>query len=248
MITYEHVKLLVEIVAFVSLTGALYLLIALRGVLKDILGTSTIRGVYIGGIIFWFGYLINVLNDVLTLRFLKILDDIVVAIGMVVIAYSTIWVKRQIVTRVKPRVVLEGESGLQSGAYLTKPMHPPDLLRLLSGKKLFAVTRSPQIYESLNVPYIWITNIDHPKAISPTRLAPLLHAIVKGADDNTFVILDGLHYLIVQNGFEATIKFLVSLKDALSEKSAGILLIVDPETLEKRHLAILEREFKWILR
>ncbi|NJD99813.1 DUF835 domain-containing protein [Thermococcus sp. LS1] len=248
MITYEHVELAAEIVALVSLTGAVYLLVTLRGVLREFLGVSVVRGIFFGVLIFWSGYLINVLNNVFPLELLKILDDVIVAIGMGIIALSAVGVKRQIVMRVKPRVILDGEPGLPSGAYLVKPTSPQGLLRLLLGKKIFAVTRRPQIYEPLGVPYIWITNVDHPKAISPTRLAPLLHTIIESADNDTFVIFDGLNYLILQNGFESTIKFLMSLKDVLLEKGAGIVLIVDPETLEKKHIAILEREFKWILK
>ncbi|NJE41729.1 DUF835 domain-containing protein [Thermococcus sp. GR6] len=248
MITYEHVKLAAEIVAFVSITGVAYLLVTIRRMLREFLGISVVRGIFLGVLIFWSGYLINVLNDIFPLELLKILDDVIVTIGIGIIALSAVRVRKQIVMHVKPRVVLDGESGLQRGAYLVKPTSPQMILRLLSGKKVLVVTRRPQIYEPLGVPYIWITNVDHPKAISPTRLAPLLHTIIESADKDTFVIFDGLNYLILQNGFESTIKFLMSLKDVLLEKGAGIVLIVDPETLEKKHIAILEREFKWILK
>ncbi|ACJ16529.1 Hypothetical protein TON_1041 [Thermococcus onnurineus NA1] len=248
MITYEHVKLVAEIVAFVSLTGVAYLLISIRRVLREFLGISVVRGIFLGVLIFWSGYLINVLNDIFPLELLKILDDVIATIGIGIIALSAVRVRKQIVMHVKPRVVLDGESGLHRGAYLVKPTSPQMILGLLSGKKVLVVTRRPQLYESLGVPYIWITNVDHPKAISPTRLAPLLHTIIESADKDTFVIFDGLNYLILQNGFESTIKFLMSLKDVLLEKGAGIVLIVDPETLEKKHIAMLEREFKWILK
>ncbi|WP_157726709.1 DUF835 domain-containing protein [Thermococcus sp. P6] len=246
MITYEGIKLAAELVAFASITAVVYLIFPLRKVIKEVLGGSTVRMVYVGVIVFWSGYLVNVLNDVFPLEFMKVLDDVIVAIGMVIITVSMVGIKKEITAHVKPEVVLNGTSGVETGAYLIKPLPLQRILGLIPGKRVLAITRDPQPYEEAGVPHIWLTNMDHPRAISPTSLAPLLHAVKNSADDNTFVILDGLHYLIVQNGFESTLKFLLSLKDILLQKGAGIMLIVDPGTLEKRQLAILEREFKWM--
>lgn len=246
MVTYEGIKLAAEVVAFASITGIVYVLSTFRAMIRELLGTSTARWIWAGVLIFWLGYLTNVLNDVFPFEFMKVLDDVIVAIGMVVMAFSLVGVSRQIRMGVEPSVVLNGESKLQRGAYMVKPASPGRILSLLSGKKVLAVTRSPHAYEVLNVPYIWITNLDHPRAISPTRLAPLLHSVINSVDEDAFVVLDGIDYLVLHNGFEPTFKFLLSLKDALLERGAGVLLVVDPEALEKRQLAMLEREFSWI--
>jgi len=246
MITYEQIKLAAEIIAFVSITGILYLMYLLRRMLRELLGVQTFRGIAAGALIVWLGYMTNVLNDVFPTEFMKVIDDVIVTAGIIIMFLSTVKIGKQVLTSVRPRVVLNGESGIQPGAYLLKPTSPQMIIKNLSGKKVLAVTRTAQAYESLGIPYLWITNVEHPKAMSPTSLAPLMHTILENADENTFVIFDGLEYLILQNGFQTTLKFLVSLKDALLAKGAGIVLVIDPETLEKKQLAIIEREFKWM--
>lgn len=39
--------------------------------------------------------------------------------------------------------------------------------------------------------------------------------IIERADESTAIIIEGLEYLILENGFESVFKFLTSLKDNL---------------------------------
>ncbi len=137
MVTYEGIKLAAEVVAFASITGGVvYVLSTFRAMIRELLGTSTARWIWAGGVlIFWLGYLTNVLNDVFPFEFMKVLDDVIVAIGMVVMAFSLVGgVRRQIrMGGVEPSVVLNGESKLQRGAYMVKPASPPG--RILSSSR-----------------------------------------------------------------------------------------------------------------
>jgi hypothetical protein len=60
------------------------------------------------------------------------------------------------------------------------------------------------------------------------------------------LIIDGVEYLILENGFEPVFRFLVNLKDQILLKDSILVLIVDERVLEEKHAFLLQREFKKI--
>ncbi len=244
MITYQHIKLAAEIVAFLSLSTAVYVALTLRSALRELLSKRELDLITAGILVFWAGYLVNVLNDVIVTDFMKVADDVLVAIGMFILAVAAGGVGRRIKLRIEPKMVQGNGSGLLVDSYIALNLSARSILNLLAGKKVIAVTRYPEKWKRFGIPTIWLTNVEHPEGVSPTRLAPLLHYIIKSADENTFVILDSLDYLILHNGKEASLKFLLSLKDYLIDRGAGLILMVDPATIDKPLLQVLLREFE----
>jgi hypothetical protein len=104
-----------------------------------------------------------------------------------------------------------------------------------------------------NALVFWITRVvegeilDSPKvyAISPTKIDILIHLIAGAIEKNyRLVVVDAVEYLIVENGFEQTFKFLLNVKDRVIIKGGAMILIVSEEALNERQVRILEREFK----
>jgi len=242
-LSYGTVKLLAEVVAFATLTLALMLAYSLRDVVVGYVDRKTLRGVFIGMFVFWMGYLENVFNDVYTTELTKVLDDVLVALGMIIILVTAFQMERQI-RAVKPKVVTSGPVSLRPGAYITGLVALPTLLQLLRGRRLLAITRHPRPYEEHGIPYVWVSNVPAENAVRPTQLAPLLHRVLSSVDENTFIIVDGLEYLVLNNGFEPVMKFLMNLKDNLLTRNAGMVVIVDPKTLDERQMNMLMREFE----
>ena len=238
---YQTIKLLAEVVAFITLTSAFVLAYSLRDILKDYVDRKTLTGVFIGIFIFWLGYLENVFNELYKTELTKVLDDVLVAGGMMVILVTAFMMGKQI-RAVKPKIVRRGPAFLQPRAYITEPISIKSLLQLLQGRQILAITRHPKPYEEVGIPYIWISNVAGENAVRPTELAPLLHKVLSNANDNTFIIVDGLEYLILNNGFEPVMKFLMSLKDNLLTRNAGMVVIVDSRTLDERQMTMLRRE------
>ncbi|WP_297480721.1 DUF835 domain-containing protein [Thermococcus sp.] len=58
------------------------------------------------------------------------------------------------------------------------------------------------------------------------------------------MLLDGVEYLILNNGFEPVMKFLLNLKDNLIARNAGIIISIDPKALDEKYVNMLMREFK----
>ena len=239
---FQVIKLFAEVIALMTLTLVLILLYSLHDVMVDYFDKRTLTGIFTGIFIFWLGYFENVLNDIYNTPLTKILDDVLIASGMVVILTTTFLMKKQI-RAVKPKVVINGKSLLSPDAYITESLIR-SILPLLRGRRILAITRHPQVYKEHGVPYIWISNVPAENAVRPTELAPILHKVLSSVDENTFVIVDGLEYLILNNGFEPVMKFLLALKDNLLTKNAGIVVTIDPKTIDKKQLNILKREFK----
>ncbi|AEH25229.1 DUF835 domain-containing protein [Pyrococcus yayanosii] len=137
------------------------------------------------------------------------------------------------------------EREFSKAAYLGKT--PQDALRLFNDStKILAITRSPDLYEGLDgVKIVWVTGAGE-KGIPPTALHVLGDLAIRFAteNENAAVIVDCVEYLILYNGFNAVFKFLVNLKDNLLLRGAKLVIVVNPETLGKRELALLRKEFE----
>lgn len=93
----------------------------------------------------------------------------------------------------------------------------------------------------------WLTKAEREDAIHPTRLPFLTYNIVEfisGGNQKRFVFLDGIEYLILENGFESIYKFLTSLKDYAILYDAVILVPIDPDVYDLKEYNLLLREFE----
>lgn len=94
--------------------------------------------------------------------------------------------------------------------------------------------------------FIWLSYEQTESSIDPSdleKLEFLIHEFVtshKGA----IVLLDGIEYLILQNSFENTLKFLQSSNDLIILNKAMLIIPLDPTSLEKKELSLLERELE----
>jgi len=246
MPTYELVRLVTEVLAFVSVTAVLCIVVILRDLLKRLFGNALVRGILAGFAVFWVGSVLNVVSLFFPTGLLEAMDGLFTGVGMLILASLAFGLKRDIEMRISPRMVRSGRPQIHPGAYMVRPASFDRLIPLLSGRRLMAVARTPEKYETLGIPCIWLTNVEAPNAVSPTRLAPLFHMLINNVEKGAFVLLEGIEYLLLQNGRDATLKFLLSLKDQLLERGAGIVLVVDEGVIDGHVLRFLEREFEWL--
>ncbi|WP_048150034.1 DUF835 domain-containing protein [Thermococcus sp. AM4] len=246
-VSYAHIKLLAEVIAFSVLTITVVMAMRIRKRLGASLGEREINNMMVGFLIFWSGYLVNVLNDIITTEFMKVFDDVLVAVGLAWILVTVRPIYGKLRLKSVPSKVFEGTKVLRSGGYLFNASIPLQrLLQLLGGWKLLAVARNAERFNEFGIPTLWITKVGGENRIEPTRLAPLMHYLIERTDESTAVILEGVEYLILENGFETVFKFLTSLKDNVLSKKALLVLILDPRTFDERELKLLEREFSWL--
>ncbi|MDW5561687.1 MAG: DnaA/Hda family protein [Methanomassiliicoccus sp.] len=93
----------------------------------------------------------------------------------------------------------------------------------------------------------WLT--EHESRGSRT-VTPSLEKLMMLAEDHihregqSVVLLDDLHYLISNAGFEGVIRFIRSLVDEVSERQSVFMVSVSPESLKVQERSVLEREME----
>lgn len=96
---------------------------------------------------------------------------------------------------------------------------------------------------------IWLTNLVGRRCVNPTHLSSVLNALTRFLDGNRrgLVLLDGVEYLITNNGFDQVLKFINKIEDMIITSGITVLVTVDPRTLDAQNLALIERGAETIL-
>lgn len=94
---------------------------------------------------------------------------------------------------------------------------------------------------------LWLSQVEgHETSIEPTNLPRLTHFVTQFIRDAplSFVLLVGLEYLVVHNGFDKMLKHLHMINDQVMTHNSRFLVVVDPKTMEPKELSLLEREMR----
>lgn len=108
--------------------------------------------------------------------------------------------------------------------------------------------RLQQIY-NLDCPIQWIAKSTKASGgvivLEPTRLMRIHNVISEfiRANPGAVVLLDGLEYLITENGFGPVMKAVQLTNEEVAMTGSCLIVPVDPRALETTQLGFLEREF-----
>ena len=94
--------------------------------------------------------------------------------------------------------------------------------------------------------YIWLTRVEHKKAVSPSSLHVLSGKVIAFIRENpgSVVYIEGIEYMLFYSDFKAVAKFLFSIRDVAMMEDAHILLLANEDTLTPEQMAILKKEFE----
>ncbi|AMQ18443.1 DUF835 domain-containing protein [Thermococcus peptonophilus] len=156
-----------------------------------------------------------------------------------------------------PVVEIEGElEEMSPGVYIIPPSSGLTLLsKLITGRAPLIITRTmpENVRKILNleeVPVLWLTTAEcGDGCVNPRRLEYLLHTLVtfmKRKETLKLIYLDGLEYLILENGFIPVYKFLSTLKDYALINNTVILVPVEKASLNEREWNLFRREFEFL--
>ena len=102
-------------------------------------------------------------------------------------------------------------------------------------------------YHLPDVTVLWLSQIEKEgTSIEPTNLPRLTHTITEYIKQApvSFILLVGLEYLIVHNGFDKVLKHLHMVNDQVMTHNARLVVVVDPKALDPKELSLLEREMR----
>lgn len=99
-------------------------------------------------------------------------------------------------------------------------------------------------------PILWLSKqekIDY--AISPTDVSLLAQTIedFTAKTKGSVILLEGLEYLIANNDFNIVLRVVEDINDIIKVNKSRVILPINPETLIKKELALLERGTRTIL-
>ncbi|MBN1678095.1 MAG: DUF835 domain-containing protein [Candidatus Thermoplasmatota archaeon] len=124
---------------------------------------------------------------------------------------------------------------------------------MAEGKRGLVITRTHpariQTVYGLDCPIMWIAKSARPTggiiSLEPTRLMKI-HSTISDfikANPGATVLLDGLEYLVTENGFAAVMKAVQLTNEEVAMSGAFLLVPIDPRAFETQQLGLLEREF-----
>jgi len=107
-------------------------------------------------------------------------------------------------------------------------------------------------YGLIKTPVLWLTNVESKgNVVDPDDLEQLYFTLEKFIltaksvkKIKNVVLLDGIEYLISNNGFDKVLNFVQMLKDRISETNAIMIIPVNPRSIKKEHIEMLEKELK----
>lgn len=104
-------------------------------------------------------------------------------------------------------------------------------------------------YGLLKTPIIWLAFKAGVNNVEPNNLSILQHTIADfiKKTERAVIMIDGLEYLISNNPVEKVLKLIYALRDEVADIDVKVLIPVDPETLDKKDLALFERECEVIV-
>ncbi len=97
--------------------------------------------------------------------------------------------------------------------------------------------------------FIWLSNSPGKKSkgmavVEPTALVDIASAIAEFAADggNAVVLLEGLEYLITQNGFSSFLRFLQKVNEKIVLNDSYLLISANPAAMKEQEYKLLARE------
>ncbi len=88
--------------------------------------------------------------------------------------------------------------------------------------------------------FLWLAGKKAKETIPPDLKE--IETFLESLSKKSGVLIEGVDYLISKNGFKKTLAFMQQIRETAYFKSLMIIVSIDPSTLNKRELRLLEKE------
>jgi hypothetical protein len=110
--------------------------------------------------------------------------------------------------------------------------------------------RTPQSIKEetclIETPMVWLSSTpkDGIRTVSPSEIGQIVYIVKEFIKkvEGTVILLDGLEFLIFQNGPKITLSALFLLSETISTSNARVLIPIDPKAIDPATLALIQRE------
>jgi hypothetical protein len=150
----------------------------------------------------------------------------------------------------KPGAVLDAGTSLLFEEARADGMYETLLSHVSNGMEGLIVTRTypedlREKYGLKRTPVIWLTSQPGHDHVDPANLSILEHTVIEflKMGHNTVVAIDGLEYLISNNGPTRVLRMLYGLRDEIMMNQSRMIVTLDPGVLDTKELAFFERDF-----
>ena len=102
-----------------------------------------------------------------------------------------------------------------------------------------------ELYELKNTVFYWLSDVKDHEGLNTVYGLSDISITISGftsSADGTCILIDGLEYLVSNDGFKPTLSFIQHLRDLVSEKQSKILIPVNFKSLSEQEAMILSRE------
>lgn len=99
-------------------------------------------------------------------------------------------------------------------------------------------------YSFKKTPFIWLSTLktdEYTSTVDLTELSISIKDFVKKSKAS-MILLDGIEFLITRSSYEEVLSFLQSLTEFVSMSESIVVIPISPQTVEVKHLKLLERE------
>ncbi|MDW5562746.1 MAG: DUF835 domain-containing protein [Methanomassiliicoccus sp.] len=105
-----------------------------------------------------------------------------------------------------------------------------------------------QEWQLEETPIIWLSNQLGKVYVNPANIGILGDTIIRFIEksDDSVVMIDGIEFLIVNNGFDKVLKMIHRITEVVMEYRSRLIISVDPRALDVRELALMERNMEII--
>jgi hypothetical protein len=94
----------------------------------------------------------------------------------------------------------------------------------------------------------WLTSLEDEGNIQPTALGILSGLFIRfiESNENSVILLDGLELLITQNDFPKVLRMVNHVIEVVMQHDTRFIITLDERTVEKKEMALLERNMELI--
>jgi len=95
---------------------------------------------------------------------------------------------------------------------------------------------------------MWLSHTpgkDHHNPTSIGTLATVISSFIERYE-KCFVIIDGLEYLVINNGFQQVLRFVEHINEQVMQSKSTVLVPISPNAFSEKELALLERNIEVI--